>query len=303
MSTVAAISCLDIVTVDPMPSLRDVPYGAHERQVLDFWRPQTDRPAPVVLFIHGGGWTGNDKSHIELPGGVQRFLAADIAVVSINYRYLVQTPVTDIQLRVKPPLDDAARALQFVRSKASEWNIDANRIAASGASAGGLSALWLAFSADRANRRSSDTVERESSRPNYVAVRNAQTTLDPQQMRRWTPNSRYGGHAFGFAWVSSSPEAEFEEFYQNRDKVLHWTARYSPIELAHRGAPPVYLYYDLDAPEIGTEKPDPTHTANFGLKLHERLLDLGVESEFVYPGAPQVIHANVDSYVIDRLNR
>ena len=99
---------------------------------------------------------------------------------------------------VEWPLHDAARALQFVRSKAAEWNIDKQRIGASGGSAGACSSLWLAFHPDMADPKSSDPVARESTRLWCAAVTGAQTTLDPQQMKEWTPNSRYGGHAFGF---------------------------------------------------------------------------------------------------------
>ena len=96
------------------------------------------------------------------------------------------------------PLHDAARALQFVRSKAGEWNIDKQRIGASGGSAGACSSLWLALHDDLADPQSDDPVARESTRLWCAAVSGAQTTLDPQQMKEWTPNSRYGGHAFGF---------------------------------------------------------------------------------------------------------
>jgi hypothetical protein len=56
---------------------------------------------------------------------------------------------------VKPPvqwpLPDAARVLQFVRSKAAEWNIDETRIGASGCSPGAGASLWLAFHPDFAD--------------------------------------------------------------------------------------------------------------------------------------------------------
>ncbi|MEO2047672.1 MAG: hypothetical protein ABGX16_13990 [Pirellulales bacterium] len=55
-------------------------------------------------------------------------------------------------------MHDAARALQLVRSKATEWNIDKQRIGASGGSAGACSSLWLAFHPDMANPASSDPV-------------------------------------------------------------------------------------------------------------------------------------------------
>ncbi|HEY1050507.1 MAG TPA: hypothetical protein VGE39_12150 [Prosthecobacter sp.] len=65
---------------------------------------------------------------------------------------------------VKAPLEDAARALQFVRSKAAEWNIDKERIGASGSSAGSCSALWLTFHPEMADAKSADPMARESTR-------------------------------------------------------------------------------------------------------------------------------------------
>ena len=44
-----------------IPTFADVPYGDHERQVLDFYQAKTDKPAPVLFFIHGGGWVTGDK--------------------------------------------------------------------------------------------------------------------------------------------------------------------------------------------------------------------------------------------------
>ena len=38
------------------PTKANVPYGTHERQVLDFYQAKSDSPTPVVFYIHGGGW-------------------------------------------------------------------------------------------------------------------------------------------------------------------------------------------------------------------------------------------------------
>src|SRR5262249_37424740 len=158
--------------------------------------------------------------------GVQRYLAAGISVVSINYRYTWQAQADGVKPPVAAPLHDAARALQFVRSKASEWNIDKQRIAASGGSAGACSSLWLAFHDDLADPKSSDPIARESTRLWCAAVDSPQTSLDPQQMKEWTPNSRYGAHAFGFADANQkharSEDAMFADFLAHRDEVLPW---------------------------------------------------------------------------------
>jgi acetyl esterase/lipase len=172
-------------------TLTNVAYGEHPRQVMDFWKATSDRPAPVVFYMHGGGWVNGDKGDIRKVG-LQKYLDAGISVVSINYRYVQQAQIAGAKPPVEWPLHDAARALQFVRSKASEWNIDKKRIAASGTSAGACSSLWLAFHDDMADANSSDPVARESTRLWCAAVNVPQTSLDPKQMQEWTPNSRYG---------------------------------------------------------------------------------------------------------------
>jgi hypothetical protein len=154
--------------------------------------------------------------------------------------------------------------------------------------------LWLAFHDDLADPESEDPVARESSRLWCAAVRGAQTTLDPQQMKQWTPNSRYGGHAFG--------QKNFAEFLSQRDEILPWIAEYSPFSLVSADDPPVYLIYS-SPPAIGQPQKDPTHTANFGLKLREHCGDLGVECQLVYPGSEDVKHESPTDFLIDSLLR
>ena len=55
------------------------------------------------------------------------------------------------------------------------------------------------------------------------------------------------------------------------------------------------------APAIGQEQKDPTHTANFGVKLQEHLKEAGIPCEVQYPGAPAVKHASIDAYLIEKL--
>jgi len=279
---------------NPAPTQADVRYGEHERNVLDFWKAGTDKPAPLLFFIHGGGWLNGDKSGIA----VAPYLKAGISVVSINYRYTSQAAA--VKPPVKAPLHDAARALQFVRSKAAEWNIDKERIGASGGSAGACSSLWLAFHPDMADPKSSDPVARESTRLWCAAVNGAQTTLDPQQMKDWTPNSKYGGHAFGFTGDKAKNVSQFDEFLAKRDTILPWIAEYSPYALVTSDDPPVYLNYNAP-PALGQDQKDPTHTSNFGVKLQEHCKASGVTCDLVYPGAGDVKHPNATAYLIEKL--
>jgi len=234
---------------------------------------------------------GGSKERLNRFVDAAALLKEGISVVAINYRYIRNAQ--NLKPPVQAPLDDAARALQFVRIKAEEWNIDKSRIAAAGASASACSSLWLLYHDDLAEPESEDPIARESTRHFCAAVNNAQTTLDPKQMKEWTPNSKYGAHAFGMN--------SFDQFLAERENILPWIAEYSPYALASTDDPPVYLYYKGAAPAIGKPQKDPTHTANFGLKLQERCKELGLNCELMYRGAKHATHKDSTAYLIATL--
>ena len=272
----------------PKPTLSEIRYGKHERNLLDFWRAKSRKPTPLVFVIHGEGWKGGSKQRLSRFAEVNVLLQDSISVVAINYRF-----VTDLESPpVKALLQDAARALQFVRSKAKEWNIDKNRVGAAGGSAGACSSLWLAFHDDLADPNSKDSVERESTRLSCADVIGAQTTLDPKQMKDWTPNSKYGGHALGLR--------NFTEFLAKTDKIMPWIKEYSPYANVSPDDPSVYLTYSTPS-ALGKELRDPTHTSNFGVKLQEHCKAKGVSCELVYPGAPEVSFANPAEFLVSNL--
>jgi acetyl esterase/lipase len=286
----AAVAPKKVYPKNPTPTAADVRYGPAERNVFDFWQAKSDKPTPLLFYIHGGGWMGGDKKGIA----VDPFLAAGISVVSINYRYISQAQ--EVVPPVKAPLHDAALALQTVRSRAAEWNIDKTRIGASGGSAGACSSLWLAFHPDMADPKSENPIARESTRLYSAAVNGAQTTLDPQQMKEWTPNSKYGGHAF----LPGKERPTFEAFLAAREKILPWIAEYSPYALVSSDDPPVYLSFSAP-PALGQEQKDPTHTANFGVKLQEHCKANGVTAELFYPGVTDVKAKTTNEYLISKL--
>lgn len=276
----------------PEPTQAEVSYGVHDRHILDFWRADSETPTPLVFIIHGGGWQGGSKERAQKFADVAKLLEEGISVAAINYRYVSQAVDEGIEPPVRVPLHDAARALQFVRGKATEWNLDKAKIGAAGGSAGACSSLWLAFHSDLADPDSDDPVARESTRLTCAAVKGAQTSLDPKQMKEWTPNSRYGGHAFGISG--------FATFLEKREEILPWIQEYSPYALVTEDDPAIYLEYGA-APALGEEQKDPTHTSNFGVKLQEHCQANGVECELNYPGAPDVTHNSTTEFLISKL--
>lgn len=141
----------------PAPTAADVRYGPHQRNVLDFWQAKSDRPTPLVVYIHGGGFVAGDKSAVRKDRTIEAYLAAGVSFAAINYRYRTTVPIQDV-------LRDCARAIQFLRSKSTEWNLDKTRVASYGGSAGAGTSLWLAFHDDMADPQNADPVLRESTR-------------------------------------------------------------------------------------------------------------------------------------------
>ena len=278
------------IAADEPKQLLDVPYGTHPRQVLDVHQAKSDKPTPVVFYIHGGGWQGGDKKT-----NPKAFLDKGISVVAINYRYVKNGVEEKVEPPVKASLHDAARALQFVRSKAAEWNLDKKRIGATGGSAGACSSLWLAFHDDMADPKSDDPIARESTRLYCAAVNGAQVSLDPKELREWMPNYGYGAHAFGLPG--------FQSLIDNREKVLPWIKEYSPIELVSKDDPPIAMFYGGEAPVVGSSPKDPTHSGVMGVKLEERLKAVNVDVVLVHPERPHPQYKNSTDYLIDRLTR
>ncbi|HEX5104932.1 MAG TPA: alpha/beta hydrolase [Pirellulaceae bacterium] len=287
----------------PMPTAADFAYGKDsERQKFDFWQAKSDSPTPVVLLIHGGGWMGGDKSSYGA-SAIQPYLDAGISVASINYRFIPQAMEHKVEPPVKGPLGDAARALQTIRSKAKEWNLDPARVGATGGSAGACTSLWLALHDDLADPKSDDPIARQSTKLQCAAVVGAQTSLDPKELRAWMPNAIYGGHAFGFTAAGRSRAQEFDLLIENREKVLPWIKEYSPIELVSKDDPPIYLDYpnQKTPPVIGQEGTDPTHSAIYGIKLEEKMEEAGVECVLSYPGHQDEKYGSVASFLITKL--
>jgi acetyl esterase/lipase len=274
----------------PGPTHANVPYGPHDRNVLDVWRADSSDPRPVAVMIHGGGWKGGDKrdpltDEWALPC-FEKLRAANIHVASINYRYL--SP----EHPLPAPLADAARAIQFLRSQSDGWGFDKKKVAAFGASAGGCSTLWLSFHDDMAEPDSDDPVLRESTRLLCSAAINAQCSIYPPQLREWggALALEHGmiATAFGLNNVEESFEAGFERLY----------LQYSPYTHLRENACPVFLHYqngDLTYP--GKDIGHAIHHPHFGIKVKQAMDAMGIECWLDIVGANQGRERKHDHYV------
>lgn len=175
IAAVIVLSCAPALAGKPQPDLADVAYGPHKRDVMDVWLADTAGPAPLVIYIHGGGFIQGHKGHVP-SRDIGKCIDAGVSIASINYPYYEDTPLLEI-LR-----DHIARSVQYARSMAGEWNIDGGRVAVYGQSAGAGSSLWVAFHDDLADPDSDDAVLRESSR---VAAAGAYMTQATYDLPRW----------------------------------------------------------------------------------------------------------------------
>ncbi len=134
-------------------------YGSHERNTFDIWLAKSDRPTPLVIYIHGGGFISGDKSRYYDSEDWLRFLDAGVSVASINYRFMNEPPYG-----ILSSMNDSKRCVQYIRYHAGKYNVEKNKIACSGGSAGAGTSLWLAFSKDMADKENVDPVLHESTR-------------------------------------------------------------------------------------------------------------------------------------------
>ena len=102
--------------------------------------------------------------------------------VLFNYRFRHQDPHG-----VRACLQDSKRAIQFIRDHAKEWNVDKERVAAFGGSAGAGTTLWLACHDEMAEPDNPDPVIRESTRLAVGGLNGTQATYDILQWKDFIP--------------------------------------------------------------------------------------------------------------------
>ena len=273
----------------PAPLYADVRYGPHERNVLDFWQARAEEPTPLVIYIHGGGFRGGSKNSLN-GDKIDQFLDSGISVAALHYRLLEDAFLPAAH-------HDCRRAVQFLRTKAEEWNVDASRFGAFGGSAGAQLCMYLAFHDNMANPDSEDPLQRQSTRLACVATSGGQTTMDFAWWKEHIP---------GYDRPHRSREEYFGEISDDvRDRLIRDIAA---LELLSEDDPPIFMQYGMapDAPE--PNNPDRVqgwrvHHVNFGVALLERANELGVPAHLKFPGADVAFESDVAFFQRQLLGR
>jgi acetyl esterase/lipase len=257
----------------PAPEFADVKYGPHERNVFDLWRPKGDGPFPLVLYIHGGGFMRGDKSSISA-GAIQSYLNAGWAVAAVNYRFTNVAPAPAQYL-------DCARALQTLRHRAKEWNLNPRLVASTGGSAGAGTSMWLAFHDDLADPKSDDPVARESTRLACIAVNDGQSSYDPRFAEKaGIPRPNFERHEFFLPFYGiTREEIDTPKAYARYEAA-------APITHLTKDDPPAMLSYSFanEAVDAKSNLGLVVHHPKLGLALKERMDQLGIECLVYYKG-------------------
>lgn len=250
------------------PTVEEVSYGSHASEAMNFWKAASDKPLGVLLHIHGGGWMGGKIKSTLSPAEMN----AGYHHASITY------PLVDKGGRQPEMLHAALRAVQFLRFKAKEWNIDPERIVLTGESAGGCSALLVALHDDVANPKSPDPVERFSSRVSGAAVAGAQTTMNPFVIKE-----RIGEKTFGNPMPYKPFGAETaEEIMAQWDKYKSLSLECSPITHLSKDDPPLHLFYNVNREFPTTIPSNGIHSPIFGEIMQEACKETGVVCHLQY---------------------
>lgn len=256
------------------PTHADVAYGPHERNVLDFFQAKSDKPTPLVVYIHGGGFVGGNKDSIN-PALVKAANEAGISVASLHYRF-----VNGKDIIFPAPQHDCARALQFLRSKAAEWQIDPKRVACFGGSAGAGISMWLGFHEDLADPKSDDVVARQSTRIVAIGTMGGQSTYDPIKIkeliggRAWEHPSIFKVYGVKNAEEALHPTPQQQKLYDEGSAITHLTKDDAPLYM---------IYNEPDIVPPADAKPGEfIHHPNFGKQLKKAMDELGIENVYVH---------------------
>jgi para-nitrobenzyl esterase len=254
-------------------------YGPHDENLFDIYVPDFGEPTPLLIYIHGGGFTGGSRDTSNSEDFVMSYLDNDIAFASIDYR-LLKTPDPDGVIK---SLTDSTRALQFIRYHHGQLNIDPTNIILMGGSAGAGTSLWIGFNDDMADPSSEDPVERQSTRVTAVIGIATQATYDIGKWKtvvfeEYNIDLLALADALGLAQslLDFYGITDVEEF--ESDEILTYRERVDMLDLMDANDPPMYVQNDLEPATAPLTVDLAFHHANHALVLADRADEVGLEA-------------------------
>jgi acetyl esterase/lipase len=232
--------------------------GGHERQKLDLYLPaKADGPLPVIVWIHGGAWSGGSRDN---PGQALAFVDKGYALASVSHRFSQQA-VFPAQI------EDCRAAIRWLRANAKTYGLDADHIGVWGASSGGhlVALLGTAWQAKELDGKLDD--QEYSSRVQAVV-----DFFGPTDFLQMDAHAVKGGLKHD---PPNSPESKLVggPIQDNVEKVK----RANPITYITKDTPPFFIAHGENDTSV------PWHQSEL---LYEALKKAGVEVTFQkIPGA------------------
>lgn len=226
--------------------------------LVDVYEPVGDTVTarPLAIWVHGGGFSGGDKTSPELVDQANEFARKGYVTASINYRVgstgcAPSSPVTTCVQAIIDATQDAQTAVRYFRANAAAYGIDPNRIAMGGSSAGAIVALNVAYSGENpapgdhqgfshaisvAQSLSGATITGGPIGPGDAAAIFFHNEIDPTVPRVLADNTYNAAIAAGLPAIFYSwPGVGHVPYIQNRDQILEETRNwyYTNLDLAN----------------------------------------------------------------------
>jgi acetyl esterase/lipase len=213
-----------------------------------------DTPTLTILSPRRGA--ANGSAVVIFPGGAYRMLAGDLEGREIAdwftahgiRAFILSYRLTSNGYVLPVPLLDARRAIQTVRARARDYQIDPDRIVVIGFSAGGHLAALSGTQFVPGNPDADDPIDRASSRPDYLVL--------------------------GYPWIgaisSDTSHLSYCKLFNLMDRCEALRVAYSPDLFVTKDTPPTFLFHTFN---------DQTVPVDQGLRFYEALLKAGVPSE------------------------
>ena len=201
---------------------KDVSYGPHEKNKLDVYVPKSDKPLPLVVWIHGGGWQGGNKGD---GGPAKLLLSHGFAVAATNYRLTDAGPFP-------AQAEDVRAAIRHLRANAKKYNIDPDHIGVWGASAGGHLVALLGTQSDV------EGLDGDAKADGNVRVQAVVDWFGPSDITRF--NSGPAASANGpIAKLLGGPPSEKTDVAKLASPLLHVTKDDAPTLIFHGDKDPL----------------------------------------------------------------
>jgi acetyl esterase/lipase len=286
---------------DGFERIADVSYGQHGwRNQLDLYLPvEAPRPLPVIVYCHGAGTSDSNKDELTPYTWAPPLLKRGYAFVQINYRVCMVDPTNnphaDEVARFPAQVHDCKAAIRFLRTNATRYGLDPDRLGVMGFSFGGYLAALVGTTGDSGEFEESGLDPEHGASVQAVCVVSGLYDF-ASYFQQWELHSS----AMGYPQASiDSVGVTPRGLFGDSSNDLAMLSNGSPFTYASRDDPPFLIVHGFRDPVV------PPHQADM---LYVRLRNAGVDATLnLIPGGqhggPTLKHKQTRSSIVDFFNK